>query len=102
MSRATPPTYGPVRRPTGPDRVLPAHRGHWYAGRFDLIADIGPDRWMLDAKTGSGIYPEAAVQTDAYRCAEFYVTDDDRTPSTRCPKASPASVRSTSPTPERR
>ncbi len=53
-----------------------AHRGHWYAGRFDLIADIGPDRWMLDAKTGSGIYPEAAVQTDAYRNAEFYVTDD--------------------------
>jgi len=54
-----------------------AHRKHWYAGRFDLVADIGLDRWMLDAKTGSGIYAEAAIQTDAYRNAEFYVTDDD-------------------------
>lgn len=59
------------------------NRTHWYAGRFDLIADIGPDRWLLDAKTGSGIYPEAAVQADAYRNAEFYVTDDD--PATEHP-----------------
>jgi hypothetical protein len=53
-----------------------ANRKHWYAGRFDLIADIGPDRWLLDAKTG-GAYPDAALQLDAYRNAEFYVDDDD-------------------------
>lgn len=53
------------------------NRVHWYAGRFDLIADLGGDRWLLDAKTGSGIYSEAAIQTDAYRNAEFYVTDDE-------------------------
>lgn len=53
-----------------------ASRVHWYAGRFDLIADIAGTRWMLDAKTG-GIWPEAAIQGDAYRHTEFYVEDDD-------------------------
>lgn len=52
------------------------NREHWYAGRFDLIADLLGDRWLLDVKTGSGIYAEAAIQTDAYRNGEFYTTDD--------------------------
>lgn len=54
-----------------------ANRKHWYAGRFDLIADIGQERWMLDVKTGSGVYSDAALQIDAYRNAEFYVDEDD-------------------------
>lgn len=53
-----------------------ANRAQWYAGRFDLIADLAGVRWMLDVKTG-GAYPDAAMQLDAYRHAEFYVDDDD-------------------------
>lgn len=55
----------------------------WYAGRFDLIADLGGVRWLLDVKTSSDIYGETAMQCDAYRNAEFYVTDDD--PNTHLP-----------------
>lgn len=55
----------------------------WYAGRFDLVADILGTRWLLDVKTSRDIYGETALQTDAYRNAEFYVTDDD--PDTHLP-----------------
>lgn len=54
-----------------------ANRQHWYAGRFDLIADIAGVRWLLDLKTARGVYGDNALQTDAYRNAEFYVDDDD-------------------------
>lgn len=55
-----------------------AHRDHWYAGRFDLIADMRGERWMLDLKTTrSGIYSETALQLAAYRNAQFYVEPDD-------------------------
>lgn len=54
-----------------------ANRTHWYAGRFDLIGDIAGVRWMLDVKTASNIYGENALQTDAYRNAEFYVDDGE-------------------------
>lgn len=60
-----------------------AHQTLWYAGRFDLIADVMGTRWLLDVKTSSNIYGETALQTDAYRHAEFYVTDDD--PETHLP-----------------
>lgn len=53
------------------------NRQHWYAGRFDLIAEIHGVRWMLDVKTAKGVYGDNALQTDAYRHAEFYVDDDD-------------------------
>lgn len=56
---------------------------HWYAGRFDLIADMGGARWMLDVKTAKGVYGDNALQVDAYRNAEFYVLDDD--PDTHLP-----------------
>lgn len=52
------------------------HRALWYAGRFDLIADMGGWRWMLDVKTSKSVYGETAMQTDAYRNAEFYVEAD--------------------------
>lgn len=54
-----------------------AHRGLWYAGRFDLIADIAGTRWLLDVKTSRAVYGSTALQVDAYRNAEFYVDDDD-------------------------
>lgn len=53
------------------------HRALWYAGRFDLIADMAGSRWMLDVKTSKGVYGSTALQVDAYRNAEFYVDDDD-------------------------
>ena len=58
------------------------NRTLWYAGRFDLVADLGRTRWMLDVKTG-GVYADAALQLDAYRNTEFYVEDDD--PDTEIP-----------------
>jgi len=60
-----------------------ANSTHWYAGRFDLIADIAATRWLLDVKTAKGVYGENALQCDAYRNAEFYVSDDD--PDTHLP-----------------
>jgi hypothetical protein len=53
------------------------NRTLWYAGRFDLIADIGGTRWMLDNKTSRKVYGSIALQTHAYANAEFYVNDDD-------------------------
>jgi hypothetical protein len=44
---------------------------HGYAGTCDAIADIGGERWLLDIKTGNGIYPEAALQLAAYGAAQF-------------------------------
>jgi hypothetical protein len=59
------------------------NRQHWYAGRFDLIADLDGVRWLLDLKTAKGVYGDNALQTDAYRNAEFYVVDGD--PDTELP-----------------
>lgn len=56
-----------------------AHRGHRYAGRFDFLGTLdalGPDVWLLDWKTSTGVYGETALQTAAYAHAEFYVDDD--------------------------
>lgn len=60
-----------------------ANRKHWYAGRFDLIADIAGTRWMLDDKTSNSIYGETGMQLAAYANAEFYVNDED--PDTEYP-----------------
>lgn len=60
-----------------------ANREHWYAGRFDLIADIRGVRYLLDVKTSKGVYGETALQCAAYAHAEVYVNDDD--PDTEIP-----------------
>lgn len=55
-----------------------ASRQWRYAGTLDLVADL-PDgrRVILDYKTsGSGIWPETALQLAAYRYADCYVGDD--------------------------
>ena len=44
---------------------------HGYAGTFDAIAVIGNERWLLDLKTSSGVYPETALQLAAYGAADF-------------------------------
>lgn len=44
---------------------------HDYAGTLDAIAVIDGSVWMLDIKTGTGVYPETALQLAAYANAEF-------------------------------
>lgn len=62
--------------------VLLAERQAWnltvgYAGTFDLIARFPDDsRWIIDLKTGAGIYPDHGQQLMAYRQAEFIGNDD--------------------------
>jgi hypothetical protein len=58
------------------------NRKHRYMGTLDLIARLADGRlWLLDFKTsGSGIYPESALQLSAYRHAEFYLDDDSEQP----------------------
>jgi hypothetical protein len=44
---------------------------HGYGGTLDAIAEIDGERWLLDVKTGSGIYSEAGLQMAAYAAADF-------------------------------
>jgi hypothetical protein len=51
-----------------------ANRTLMYCGTLDIVADIGPDRWLLDIKTSrSGIFGDTALQLCAYQHAEVYV-----------------------------
>ena len=59
------------------------NRKEWYAGRFDLIAKLNGQTWLIDNKTSKGVYGETALQDSAYARAEFYVNDDD--PDTEFP-----------------
>jgi hypothetical protein len=64
-------TYDP--KPVLVETVI-GNRACRYCGTFDLVADMGGERWLLDLKTGrSGIFPETALQLAAYRRAEFYL-----------------------------
>ena len=44
---------------------------HGYGGTLDALAVIGGERWLLDVKTGAGVYPETALQLAAYAAADF-------------------------------
>ena len=44
---------------------------HRYAGTADAIAVIEGETWMLDVKTGTGLYPETSLQLASYASAEF-------------------------------
>jgi hypothetical protein len=45
-----------------------------YAGTFDLIADLNDgNRWLLDIKTGKGVYDSHVLQLAAYRYATHYL-----------------------------
>jgi hypothetical protein len=41
-----------------------------YAGTCDMWATIGDDPWLLDWKTGKGVYGDYAIQLAAYSFAE--------------------------------
>lgn len=52
------------------------HTGYRYAGQFDAIAELSDgQRWLLDYKTGSGVYSTVALQLAAYRNAEYLIWD---------------------------
>jgi len=40
-----------------------------YAGRCDIVVDINDTLWLIDVKTGKGIYKETGLQLVAYRQA---------------------------------
>ena len=42
------------------------HTGLRYAGTSDLICEIAGETWLIDLKTGKGIYNEVALQLSAY------------------------------------
>jgi hypothetical protein len=48
-----------------------------YAGRADLYADVDGAPMLLDLKTGSGVYPEAALQLAGYATAAYWVIDGE-------------------------
>jgi hypothetical protein len=64
------------------------HVEHGWAGTIDLLADLGPDRWLLDWKTGRSIFDDAALQLAAYNHAQFYAGEDGEplawVPAGRC------------------
>jgi hypothetical protein len=49
-----------------------------YAGTFDLIGKFPKSKgpWLIDLKTGAGVYPEHALQLEAYGRSEFIGEDD--------------------------
>jgi hypothetical protein len=44
---------------------------HGYGGTCDAFAVLGGETWLLDVKSGSGIYAETGLQLAAYANAEF-------------------------------
>jgi hypothetical protein len=43
---------------------------HGYAGTLDAIAVIGGETWLLDVKTGTGLYAETGLQLAGYASAD--------------------------------
>lgn len=48
---------------------------HLYAGTLDMIARIDGQMAVVDIKTGKAVWPEAALQINAYAYADFLVAD---------------------------
>lgn len=53
-------------------------RLYGYAGTLDAIARIDGRTYILDIKTGKGVWPEVALQLAAYRHADFIGRPDGR------------------------
>jgi hypothetical protein len=52
------------------------NRRHNYAGTFDLLCRIDGETWLVDLKTGKGVFAETALQLAAYRYAEALLLPD--------------------------
>lgn len=62
-------------------RVLASECQVWnlsvgYAGTMDLLADTNIGRYVIDIKSGKGVYTEHALQVEAYARGEFIGQDD--------------------------
>ena len=57
--------------------ALIANRTMWYAGKFDLLAEIAGRIWLLDIKTSKNVYPETALQCAAYSRAELCIVNGE-------------------------
>lgn len=63
-----------------------ASREHWWAGTLDMVAEyVRPDTGeagvgIFDWKSAKAIYPEAAMQINAYAHAEFHGLGDTESP----------------------
>jgi hypothetical protein len=44
---------------------------HLYAGTLDAILVLDGEVWIVDLKTGAGLYPETGLQLAAYASADF-------------------------------
>ncbi len=53
------------------------NRTYKYAGTLDAICDLPDGRFLIDVKTGKGVYAETALQLVAYRNAEFIGLPND-------------------------
>lgn len=56
------------------------HRAHWWAGTLDGVVEMDGARWLVDIKTGKGVYAEHALQLATYASAEFAVVDGEEVP----------------------
>jgi len=54
------------------------HSREEYAGTFDAIVKVGDEQWLVDWKSGSGVYSETSLQLAAYRYAEGIVTPEGK------------------------
>jgi hypothetical protein len=52
------------------------NRKWWYAGTFDLVAEVAGEVLLLDTKTSKAIYGSVACQVAAYANAEKYIDAD--------------------------
>ena len=50
-----------------------------YGGTYDLLMMIDGELWLIDIKTGKGLYPEFALQLAAYRWADYIILPGDPT-----------------------
>ena len=48
-----------------------------YAGTLDLVAKMHGETWLLDWKTGKGVYADSTLQIVAYARAEHFIGGDD-------------------------
>jgi hypothetical protein len=54
-----------------------ANRTHWYAGTFDLLAEVDGRVWLFDLKTSKSVYGDTALQCAAYASAELCQLNDE-------------------------
>jgi hypothetical protein len=51
-----------------------------YGGTADAFVEIDGEIWLLDYKTGAGVYPDSALQLSGLARAQFIGRTDDPTP----------------------